>query len=424
LIQSVLIFTLGFLAAALLALMVAPAIWRRAVYLTRKRIEAALPLTTNELNAEKDKLRAEHALAVRRVEMQVHALREAGARQKIVIEEQGDKLRDLVQKLAAAEANVTRLQGEVEALTGRGHELTTELSETSILLESTRTELEMRTDELKVAHREIADRDRQLQERAAEAEDADRRLSAFKAEVAHREGHIETLNAQIGELKQARKELRHQILEMGAEGRATGGTLATERKRFAQVEAKLEQSIARVSVMEDKYDRRGKELQRVHELGGLREKELRDMEQRARAAEAAAKAQEKELAELTLRIDRLMASALGEKGQEGSMDELQVKMAQQSVALRSLEIERDALQRELASAKSGEAGSGDAELREKLNQLAAEVVAMAARLEGPQSRINTLLADEKMPAAGEVVSLAERIKALQRAASVQQRGSA
>jgi hypothetical protein len=57
LLQSVLIFTFGFLAAALLALMAAPAMWRRAVYLTRKRIEAALPLSINELNAEKDAAR-------------------------------------------------------------------------------------------------------------------------------------------------------------------------------------------------------------------------------------------------------------------------------------------------------------------------------------------------------------------------------
>ena len=44
-IQSILFFVLGFLCAGFLALMVAPAIWRRAVALTRKRIEASVPLT-------------------------------------------------------------------------------------------------------------------------------------------------------------------------------------------------------------------------------------------------------------------------------------------------------------------------------------------------------------------------------------------
>ena len=44
LVQSVLLFSLGFLSAAFLALMVAPAIWGRAVALTKKRIEATVPL--------------------------------------------------------------------------------------------------------------------------------------------------------------------------------------------------------------------------------------------------------------------------------------------------------------------------------------------------------------------------------------------
>lgn len=421
-IQSVLIFTLGFLAAVLLALMVAPTIWRRAVYLTRKRIEAALPLSINELNAEKDKLRAEHALAVRRVEMQVHALREEGSRQKIFIEEQGDRLRDLEKKLAASDAKGAELQGEVESLKERVHELTTELSDTSVALESTRTELDTRSGELKTARSEIEDRDRRLQEKADELETADRRIKAHRAEVTERDAHIEMLKTQIGELKEARKELQREIRELSAEGRATGGMLTTERKRFAQVEAKLEQSIAQVSMLEDKYERRGKELQRAREEGVTRENALREMEQRARAAERQNEAQEKQIADLTMRIDRLMESAMGENEREDSMGELQLKMAQQSVMIHSMELERDQLKRELAAAKSGANGepdSDDSALREKLNQLAAEVVAMAARLEGPQSRINTLLDEDAMPATGDVVSLAERIKALQRAASAQ-----
>lgn len=160
----------------------------------------------------------------------------------------------------------------------------------------------------------------------------------------------------------------------------------------------------------------------MREEGVTRENALREMEQRARSAERQTEAQEKQIAEMTMRIDRLMASEAGERKEEDSMGELQLKMAQQSVTIHSLELERDQLKRELAAAKSGSDGdtaADDSVLREKLNQLAAEVVAMAARLEGPQSRINTLLDDNATQAAGDVVSLAERIKALQRAASAQ-----
>jgi hypothetical protein len=47
--------------AGLLALMVAPAIWRRAARLTRSRIEKSVPLTLSEIQADKDQLRAEAA---------------------------------------------------------------------------------------------------------------------------------------------------------------------------------------------------------------------------------------------------------------------------------------------------------------------------------------------------------------------------
>ena len=68
-------FALGLLVAGLLALIVMPAVWRRAVRLTKKRIEAATPITMAEFRADKDQLRAEFALSTRRLEMNVEALR-------------------------------------------------------------------------------------------------------------------------------------------------------------------------------------------------------------------------------------------------------------------------------------------------------------------------------------------------------------
>jgi chromosome segregation ATPase len=74
-IENIMYFALGALAAGLIALMIMPAIWRRAVRLTRKRIEAATPMSMAEFRADKDRLRAEFALSTRRLEMNVEALR-------------------------------------------------------------------------------------------------------------------------------------------------------------------------------------------------------------------------------------------------------------------------------------------------------------------------------------------------------------
>ena len=59
-------------------------------------------------------------------------------------------------------------------------------------------------------------------------------------------------------------------------------------------------------------------------------------------------------------------------------------------------------------------------LREQINDLAAQVVHLTAMLDGPDSPINTILAEDaaKPATTGQgIVSLADRVRALQKAAS-------
>lgn len=94
-IEYIMYFALGFFAAGLIALAIGPAIWNRAVRLTRRRIEAATPVTLSEFRADKDKLRAEHAIAIRRLEMRVAALRERMAQQIVALDAAATELRAL-----------------------------------------------------------------------------------------------------------------------------------------------------------------------------------------------------------------------------------------------------------------------------------------------------------------------------------------
>ena len=80
-IENIMYFALGLLIASLVALAVMPAVWGRAVRLTKKRIEAATPITMAEFRADKDQLRAEFALSTRRLEMHVETLRKRLAEQ-------------------------------------------------------------------------------------------------------------------------------------------------------------------------------------------------------------------------------------------------------------------------------------------------------------------------------------------------------
>jgi hypothetical protein len=69
-IESVMVFALGFLAAALISLLIIPAVNARAERLARRRAEALFPMSISELTAEKDHLRAEFAVLQRKLERQ------------------------------------------------------------------------------------------------------------------------------------------------------------------------------------------------------------------------------------------------------------------------------------------------------------------------------------------------------------------
>ena len=78
-IASGLIFLFGFLAAALIALLVSPIVWRRAKRLARREFEATIPVSANEIRASYDHVRAQAAMESRRREMEAHAVREKAA---------------------------------------------------------------------------------------------------------------------------------------------------------------------------------------------------------------------------------------------------------------------------------------------------------------------------------------------------------
>jgi len=73
--EPIMFSALGFLAASLLMVAVAPAIHERAVRLTTRRMQAAMPLSVAEMHVEKDVLRAQFAMSLARLEVAVEDAR-------------------------------------------------------------------------------------------------------------------------------------------------------------------------------------------------------------------------------------------------------------------------------------------------------------------------------------------------------------
>ncbi len=82
-IQAVMLITLGFMVASLIGILLAPSLWSRAARLTRKQLEATLPLSLTEIDAARDQIRATYAVRLRRMETALAASRQAAALQRV-----------------------------------------------------------------------------------------------------------------------------------------------------------------------------------------------------------------------------------------------------------------------------------------------------------------------------------------------------
>jgi hypothetical protein len=111
-IEAIMYMGIGFLFAALIGVAVMPLIHGRAVRLTTRRLEAALPQQMSEIQADKNALRADFAMGTRRLETIIEKLRTKNASQLIEIDKKSDSINRLTLefntlKVAAAKVVAT-----------------------------------------------------------------------------------------------------------------------------------------------------------------------------------------------------------------------------------------------------------------------------------------------------------------------------
>ena len=110
---------IGFLLAALLAIMVMPLVHRRAVRLTMARLQSALPQSVAEIQADKDLLRAEFAMGMRRLELALEEARNKCARQMIELGKRNDAINKLKEQREALKVEIITLRAQLKAAASR-----------------------------------------------------------------------------------------------------------------------------------------------------------------------------------------------------------------------------------------------------------------------------------------------------------------
>jgi predicted nucleic acid-binding Zn-ribbon protein len=112
-IEQAMFFALGVLVAGLLGLMILPALWRRAVRLSTRRLEMQTPLSMEEVLADRDLLRAEFAVGERRLEERLDHEREARARERAELGRKTTALIAQGESLAALRAEHLQTQARL-----------------------------------------------------------------------------------------------------------------------------------------------------------------------------------------------------------------------------------------------------------------------------------------------------------------------
>ncbi|MFZ9500805.1 MAG: hypothetical protein ACO27F_04475 [Beijerinckiaceae bacterium] len=118
-IEQAMVFSLGFLCAGLLALLLLPAVWRRAVRLSRRRLETLTPLSMDEILAERDLLRAQFAVERRRLEQAKEAVEATRARDMAELGRRAVARAAAEARLEEAQAELAQARRRIEALERR-----------------------------------------------------------------------------------------------------------------------------------------------------------------------------------------------------------------------------------------------------------------------------------------------------------------
>ena len=248
-IQSVVIFVLGFLCATFLALLALPPVWRRAVRLTRRSIEASLPLTREEMLASRDQLRAEYAMALRRVEMQ---LAEAGT------------------KSSSQTVELARQRRKLDRITTERDQLRLRIAELEELKNSFQREIAARdqivkqfADKAEEVENALAGRIDELSRLGHLYEEAKLTSTARHVELLAHETEIERLGREMAKLRRERTRAVKKLETAELTDKSVADGIEYERKRIRELQEKLDRSIADISDRDDKIARREREIERL-----------------------------------------------------------------------------------------------------------------------------------------------------------------
>jgi DNA repair exonuclease SbcCD ATPase subunit len=345
-------FVLGFVTAALIALVVLPAFWRRAYRLTRREIEATLPLSPTEIAAERDQLRSK--FAVERVQLEQEAEKARQARQKAMADAGHKALRitaleDTVAARDAVIAGRDEKIGMLERTLVNARGVIEEQKAAIASNEHTMASLSGQLAALSGEHRELGETSdtRRVQIAALETN-----LDAQRARIGELDGELKTARASIRGLTEDLRTKDRGMRDLEKQLAVTSSKLASAEdiaERRAQI---INERDAAVGALEEK-------LEALQREGRNRDDIIRRETRRADAADKMA-ADREQMAQKLKEDARTTAADLAK-----TIEKLKADRQKLQADLTESRSKAAQTQRELTALKRGGAAARVSDLRQK-----------------------------------------------------------
>jgi chromosome segregation ATPase len=375
-IEFAILFGLGFLTATLLMLVLAPAIHRRIVAFTEKRLFATMPISPEEVRAQKDMARAVYAAENARLRQELEDERS----RSISLRVRHDQEAVFHQQM---ESGSVVLQTKVESLTKDVETLQTDLE----IKKKTNEEL---VSKLQISEEVAAERARDIQVLSTKVQTIARQLDEVKVQLVTRELQFEQAQLQASSLKTERDNISKQLMGAEAKNQDVANKVTRESRKVTLLEQQLAQKAAQDADTENLLERRAAEIARLKER------------LRATATQVTGKT-----ASASALVDGAAKDNSDAMTENQSADQITNPSTGQYT---SPEIEQIAARSAALSARlmTLQDKTQDDALREEIADLAAQMVAFTAKQEGAGSPILKMLNDYSDAASTSLSARAKR----------------
>jgi chromosome segregation ATPase len=366
------IFALGFLVAGLIALAFAPAFWRRALRLTRRRLETQVPLSVEEILADRDHLRAEFAVERRRLEIRVADVAQAHAADR---SELGRRTAEILALKQAVEGHQEEVRGKAEVLAKAEQEIAALSSEHGALSAALYD-----ADGLYKTKQEQLAKLGQAQQALSTL--ADQRLANHAAADARAAG----LELRLGDVSRTLVEAEQRFTERTAHAARLNDALVVAKSNLEVLETNYAMLQRRFDAETARTAQLGKDLDELRQQRDADQGKLRALNIKIGVQESALEDAKQRETRITAQRDQHVEKAReSERLLSEKYESLRSESATLQGALDAARRRCEALESEVLQARAGRGSSSGAEAEENasLRQGVSEIGAAIARLAPP-----------------------------------------